>query len=101
MGKLTYKRYEFNDKAQATSKMDAFFTIDEDGNRKIQNGVWFKDLGHIELTSGVYDEDGLEITPPIFSSFYAIDVQWRFLDKSPYGWKTYEVTPSNPKHELY
>ncbi len=84
MGKLTYIKYEFNDKAQATSKMDAFFTIDEDGNRKIQDGVWFKDLGHIN-----------------YSTKYAIDAQWRFLDESPYGWKTYEVNPSNPVHELY
>jgi len=84
MGKLTYIRYEFNDKAQAISKMDAFFTIDEDGNRKIQDGVWFKDLGHINS-----------------STKYAIDAQWRFLDESPYGWKTYEVNPSKPVHELY
>ena len=30
---MIYKRYEFNDKEQAESKIDAFFDIDEDGNK--------------------------------------------------------------------
>ena len=98
---MIYKRYEFNDKEQADSKMDAFFTIDEEGNKQLEKGVWFKALGNIEIEKGQYDSEGLEITPPTFSTMYAVDAQWRFLDESPYGWKTYEVNPSKPVHELY
>ena len=52
------------------------------------------------MTEGTYDSEGVEITAPIMSSGYALDVLWRDLDASPYGWKSYEVAPNNPKHKL-
>ena len=48
------------------------------------------------MTEGTYDSEGVEITAPVLSTGYAVDVLWRDLDASPYGWKSYEVTPSNP-----
>ena len=33
---MIYKRYEFNDQEQAEEKIDAFFDVDEEGN-KVQN----------------------------------------------------------------
>ena len=87
---MTYIRYEFNDKEQAEAKILA----QEDVNAA------FIRLGKFTLTEGVYDIEGEEITPPIFSEGYALDVLWRDLDASPYGWKSYEVEPSNPKHKL-
>ena len=87
---MIYLRYEFNDKEQAESKIAKL----EDVNAS------FIKLDKFVMTEGVYDEDGVEITAPVMSNGYAVDVLWRDLDASPYGWKSYEVTPSNPKHKL-
>ena len=88
---MIYLRYEFNDKAQAETKILA---QGEDVNAA------FIRLGKFILTEGTYDDEGEEITAPILSEGYALDVLWRDLDASPYGWKSYEVEPSNPKHKL-
>ena len=88
---MIYLRYEFNDKAQADSKIAA----QEDVNAS------FIKLDKFVMTEGVYDEDGVEITAPIFSEGYALDVLWRDLDASPYGWKSFEVTPTSPRHRLF
>jgi hypothetical protein len=88
---MIYIRYEFNDKAQADSKILA---------QKDVNASFIK-LDKFVMTEGVYDEDGVEITAPILSTGYALDVLWRELDASPYGWKSFEVTPTEPKHKLF
>lgn len=88
---MIYLRYEFNDKAQAESKMAA----QEDVNAS------FIKLDKFVMTEGVYDDEGVEITAPVLSEGYALDVMWRDLDASPYGWKSFEVTPTNPRHRLF
>ena len=89
---MIYLRYEFNDKAQAETKILA---QGEDVNAS------FIVLDKFVLTEGVYDSEGVELTAPVFSEGYALDVLWRDLDASPYGWKSYEVTPTEPKHKLF
>ena len=93
---MKYIRYEFNDKEQADSKIEAFYN--EDGQLTID--VAFIRLNKFVMTYGTYDSEGDELTAPVMSEGYAVDVLWRDLDSSPYGWKTYEVEPSNPKHKL-
>ena len=93
---MIYLRYEFNDKAQAEAKIEAFYN--EDG--ELTTDVAFIKLNKFVMTEGTYDSEGVEITAPIMSSGYALDVLWRDLDASPYGWKSYEVAPNNPKHKL-
>jgi len=98
---MIYKRYEFKDQEQAEEKIDAFFDLDEDGN-KVQNvKAAFIKLNKFVLEQGEYDEDGEEITPPVLTEGYAVDVLWKELDESPYGWKSYEVEPKNPKHKIF
>jgi len=98
---MIYKRYEFNDQEQAEEKIDAFFDLDEEGN-KVQNiKAAFIKLNKFVLEQGEYDEQGEEITPPVLSSSYAVDVLWNDLDESPYGWKSYEVEPESPKHRIF
>ena len=94
---MIYLRYEFNDKEQAESKIDAFY--DADGVLTIDAS--FIRLDKFVLTEATYDEEGVEITAPIFSSGYAVDVLWRDLDASPYGWKSYETYPNTPRHKLF
>ena len=88
---MTYLRYEFNDKEQADTKIEA---LGEDVNAA------FIRLNKFVMTEGTYDSEGVEISAPVLSEGYALDVVWRNLNASPYGWKTYEVIPSNPKHKL-
>jgi len=98
---MIYKRYEFNDQAQAESKIDSFFDLDQEGN-KVQNvKASFIKLNKFVLEQGEYDEAGEEVIPPVLSSGYAVDVLWNDLDASPYGWKSYEVEPESPKHRLF
>ena len=98
---MIYKRYEFNDQEQAEEKIDAFFDIDEEGN-KVQNiKASFIKLNKFVLEQGEYDEEGNELVAPVLSSGYAVDVLWNEFDESPYGWKSYEVEPKNPKHKIF
>ena len=89
---MIYLRYEFNDKEQADTKIEA---LGEDVKAA------FIRLNKFVMTEGTYDSEGVEITAPVLSEGYALDVLWRNLDASPYGWKTYEVEPINPKHILF
>ena len=98
---MIYKKYLFNSKEQAETKVDAFTELNEEGE-KVQTVkaelIW---LDKFVLTQGEYDEDGVEIVAPIFTDGYAIDVVWYDLDESPYGWKSYEIEPNTPKHVIF
>ena len=98
---MIHKRYEFNDQAQAESKIDKFFDIDEEGNKVPNTKAAFIRLNKFVLEQGEYDEDGEEVVAPVLSEGYALDVIWKELDESPYGWKSYEVEPENPKHIIF
>ena len=100
---MIHKRYTFTDKAQADSKIEKFFDIDEEGN-KIPNErasfIYFPN-GKFVLTKGEYDEEGVEIVAPTYTEGYALDVVWHNREESPYGWKSYETEPESPYHKLY
>ena len=88
---MIYLRYEFNDKEQADSKIAKLEDV---------NAAFIK-LNKFVLEEGAYNEEEEELTAPVLSDGYAMDVVWYDLDKSPYGWKSYEVEPSEPKHKLF
>ena len=98
---MIHKRYTFTDKAQADSKIEKFFDIDEEGNKIPNERAAFIYLDKFMLVKGEYDEQGVEIVAPTYSEGYALDVVWHNLEESPYGWKTYETEPDNPLHKLY
>ena len=96
-------KYEFDSQAQAESKIAALgVATDEDGNTYPTHKHSIVKLGNIVLEQGTYDEDGNEITPPVLSEKYHIDVLWNLSDTyddegnvvyadHPFGWKTYSV----------
>ena len=96
-------KYAFDSKAQADSKIEALgVATDEDGNTYPTHKHSIVHLGNIVLEQGTYDEEGNEITPPVLSQDYHIDVCWDLSDSvdedgnpvyadHPYGWKTYSV----------
>ena len=98
---MTYKKYTFNDQEQAETKIDAFFNIDAEGNKIPTQKAHFIKLGKFVETPAVLDENFNEINPAVLSEGYAVDVLWEELEESPYGWATYEVEPTNPKHKIF
>ena len=81
-------KYEFNDQAQAIEKINGL-GIDEDGNATHPHTI--VKLGYIVTTPATYDEDGEELTAPVLSDKYSVDVLWVGLEDHPYGWKTYAI----------
>ena len=70
-------KYEFTDKAQADSKIEA---LGENHNHTIVK------LGYIVLEQSEIDEEG-----DIVSDKYHVDVMWTGLKEHPYGWKSYAI----------
>ena len=109
-------KYAFNSKEQAQEKIDALGTAtDENGNEYPTHKSKIVQLGNIVLEQGEYDEEGEEITAPVLSDKWHLDVAWddaeittveeeAVLDDEgmivtpevtsvdhPYGWKSYAV----------
>tara|TARA_R110000782_G_scaffold268738_1_gene365716 strand:+ start:1700 stop:1996 length:297 start_codon:yes stop_codon:yes gene_type:complete len=97
---MIYKRYQFNDKAQAEQKVSAFIEVNEQGDKVQTIKASFIWLDKFVKVNGKYNEKGEEITAPIFTDPYSLDVVWDDLEESPYGWKSYEIDPKNPKHTI-
>ena len=110
---MIYKKYVFNNKEQAESKIDAFFELDEEENKVQKVNASFINLGKFVLVEGKRNEDGEEIIAPILSEGWSVDVLWNdisdttdedgvvTLGQSPYGWKSYEINPVTPMHKIF
>ena len=69
----TFRKYQFGSKGAATAKINAL-PHDEEGNPT--HGHAIVHLGNLVVTPAVYDEEGNEVTPPVMTSTYHIDVLW-------------------------
>lgn len=69
-----FRKYEFGSQSAATTKINAL-GVDEEGNPSHPHSI--VRLGNIVLTDGEYDEEGEEITAPILSDNYHVDVLWQ------------------------
>jgi len=83
-------KYEFTNKTTAQSKINAF----------AETNHIFIELGNIVITPGDYDEEGNEISAPVLSEMYHVDVLWKGLEPidpeaetlqytHPEGWADY------------
>ena len=68
-----FRKYEFGSKSAATTKINAL-GIDEEGQPTHNHSI--VRLGHIVTTAGTYDEEGNELTAPVLSDTYSVDVMW-------------------------
>lgn len=121
-----FKKYEFTDKATAQTRIAALPSqTDEDGNEYPAHSHTIVELGYLVKVDGTYDDEGNELTAPVLSDKYSVDVLWKaseitvekeaaILDEDgnvitpavtkieyPYGWASKEVsydesTWSNP-----
>ena len=97
---MRISKYEFNNKDQAQEKIDALGTAtDENGNEYPTHKSTIVQLGNIVLEQGEYDEEGEEVTAPVLSNKWHLDVAWSDAEITsedgevdhPYGWKSYAV----------
>ncbi|MHC4379225.1 MAG: hypothetical protein ACYS26_21710 [Planctomycetota bacterium] len=90
-----FKKYEFNSKEQAETKIAALphTTDDLTGESYLEGGHTIVHLGHLWITEPTYDADGEVETEGVASDKYSVDVLWQGLESSPYGWASYEVEP--------
>jgi hypothetical protein len=85
-------KYEFLDKEQAETKINALgIATDENGNEYQTHKHTIVQLGNIVLEQGEYDEEGNETVAPVLSDKWHVDVLWKGIDDHPYGWKSYAV----------
>jgi hypothetical protein len=96
-------KYAFNSKEQAQEKIDALgIETDENGKEYPTHKHSIVELGNIVLEQGEYDESGEEISAPVLSDKWHLDVAWRLEDSydedgnlieadHPYGWKSHAV----------
>ena len=74
---MRISKYEFNSKEQAQEKIDALGTAtDENGNEYPTHKSTIVQLGNIVLEQGKYDEEGEEVTAPVLSDKWHLDVAW-------------------------
>jgi hypothetical protein len=68
-----FRKYEFGSKSAATTKIKAL-GVDEEGHPSHAHSIVV--LGNIVTTEGVYDADDNEVTAPVVSSSWHVDVLW-------------------------
>ena len=68
-----FRKYEFGSKGAATTKINSL-GVDEEGNPTHNHCI--VQLGNIVLQEGTYDEEGNELTAPVLSDSYHVDVLW-------------------------
>lgn len=83
-----FKKYEFTDEAEADQFIESLGEHDND----------IVKLGFLIVTPSVYDEQGEEITPPIFSDRYSVDVIWH--NGKDKDWKDQRIK-LNGKHNSH
>ena len=73
----TFRKYSFGSKGAATTKINALGTeTTPEGDVVPNHPHAIVHLGHLVETEGTYDEAGNELTPPVMSDTYHIDVLW-------------------------
>ena len=73
----TFRKYSFGSKGAATTKINALGTeTTPEGDVVPNHPHAIVHLGNLVETEGTYDEEGNELTAPVLSSTYHIDVLW-------------------------
>ena len=69
----TFRKYSFGSKGAATTKLNAL-PHNEEGNPTHSHAIVH--LGNLVEVAGTYNDEGEELTAPVMSSTYHIDVLW-------------------------
>ena len=98
--KYIFKKYEFQDEATAQARIDALpHQEGEDGNSYPAYSHTIVKLGNVVIEQGTNDDEGNELTAPVLSDKYSIDVLWNASELTsdgevqyPYGWVSKEIS---------
>ena len=122
--KYIFKKYEFETQELAETRIAALPHQEVDGESHPSHSHTVVKLGNVVQVEGTYDEEGNELTAPVLSDMYSVDVLWRaseiteeteaaVLDEDgnvitpavteiqfPYGWvsKEIEIEEGNGVH---
>ena len=122
--KYIFKKYEFETQELAETRIAALPHQEVDGESHPSHSHTIVKLGHVVQVEGTYDDEGNELTAPVLSDMYSVDVLWRaseiteeteaaVLDEDgnvvtpavteiqfPYGWvsKEIEIEEGNGVH---
>lgn len=66
-----FRKYQFASESEADAKIVAL-GVDEENSHKHQ----IVKLGNLIIEQATYDEEGNELTPPVLSDTYHLDVLW-------------------------
>jgi hypothetical protein len=78
MSKYIFKKYEYPSQELAETRIAALpHQEDEEGNEHPSHSHTIVKLGHVVQVEGTYDEEGNELTAPVLSDMYSVDVLWR------------------------
>jgi hypothetical protein len=73
----TFRKYSFGSKGAATTKINALGTeTTPEGDVVPNHPHAIVHLGHLVETEGTYDDEGNELTAPVLSTTYHVDVLW-------------------------
>ena len=86
-------KLKYTDKSEAISDLIAKNVIDEEC-KNLEGTHAVVDIGLIQIEQGVYDDEGVELTAPLFAEGYHFDVMSENI--IDFGDKRIEV--NNPKH---
>jgi hypothetical protein len=89
-----FKKYEFNSKEQAETKIAGLPHITDDvtGESYLEANHTIVKLGYLWIEEPTFDAEGELLTEGVASDKYSVDVLWQDLESSPYGWASYEIT---------
>ena len=102
--KYIFKKYEFESKELAETRIAALPHQEVDGESHPSHSHTVVKLGNVVQVEGTYDEDGNELTAPVLANMYSVDVLWRASEITetdeegneeinyPYGWVSKEIT---------
>ena len=71
--KKVFRKYSFRSKGVANRKINKL-GVDEEGNPSHHHAIVH--LGNLVEVAGTYNDEGEELTAPVMSSSYHIDVLW-------------------------
>lgn len=91
-------KYEFVSKEELNSILQSIQT-EENGQVTTPNLKAKVELGFMMLQNGSYDSQGNEITAPVISEKYCVDMIWK-EDTQAQEFEPFEIFPQTPKHQI-
>lgn len=105
---IIYQKYSFDSQAYAEDLIDQLVFVGVDGETYPLYQHTVSNYGFLIKTPPTFDDEGHQLTPPIYYDKWAVDVLWRDLPQDeegniifPEGWQEYLLTGLRPYKRGY